>query len=61
MNKARKDTPAMPLDAAVASGCTGVDINDDHLAAWRLDPYGNPVGEPADSSTTHPRSVSRKG
>jgi IS605 OrfB family transposase len=42
----RKDTPVVPLDTALASGCIGVDTNDDHLAAWRLDPHGNPVGEP---------------
>jgi IS605 OrfB family transposase len=24
----------------------GVDLNADHLAAWRIDQYGNPVGEP---------------
>ncbi|MEV0569819.1 IS200/IS605 family accessory protein TnpB-related protein [Dactylosporangium sp. NPDC050588] len=42
----RKDPVTVPLDAALASGCIGVDTNDDHLAAWRLDPHGNPVGEP---------------
>jgi IS605 OrfB family transposase len=42
----RKDTVTVPLDAALAAGCIGVDTNDDHLAAWRLDPHGNPVGEP---------------
>jgi IS605 OrfB family transposase len=42
----RKDTTVVPLDAALASGCIGVDTNDDHLAAWRLDPHGNPIGEP---------------
>jgi IS605 OrfB family transposase len=36
----------MPLDAALVAGCVGVDTNDDHLAAWRLDAHGNPVGEP---------------
>lgn len=42
----RKDTVTVPLDAALAAGCIGVDTNDDHLAAWRLDPHGNPIGEP---------------
>ena len=42
----RKDPVTVPLDAALATGCIGVDTNDDHLAAWRLDPHGNPVGEP---------------
>ena len=30
-----------------AEGMVGVDTNADHLAAWRLDAHGNPVGEPA--------------
>ena len=42
----RKDTVTVPLDAALAAGCIGVDTNDDHLAAWRLDTHGNPIGEP---------------
>jgi IS605 OrfB family transposase len=36
----------MPIDEALKQGCIGVDTNHDHLAAWRLDPHGNPVGEP---------------
>ncbi len=36
----------LPLQAALASGVVGVDMNDDHLAAWHLDTHGNPVGEP---------------
>ncbi|MFC8517891.1 IS200/IS605 family accessory protein TnpB-related protein [Streptomyces sp. NPDC057257] len=42
-------TPAVqvvPLSAARASGLAGVDMNADHLAAWRLDAHGNPVGAP---------------
>ncbi|MFB6983242.1 IS200/IS605 family accessory protein TnpB-related protein [Streptomyces scopuliridis] len=42
----RKSLPVLPLHAALAAGCIGVDMNDDHLAAWQLDPHGNPVGEP---------------
>ncbi len=42
----RKDTAVLPMHAALAAGCIGVDTNDDHLAAWRLDPHGNPIGEP---------------
>ncbi|MEO6091307.1 MAG: hypothetical protein ABIQ18_50215 [Umezawaea sp.] len=38
--------PIPPLTAAGCGGVVGVDMNDDHLAAWRLDPHGNPVGEP---------------
>ena len=36
----------VPLATARASGLVGVDTNADHLAAWRLDTHGNPVGEP---------------
>ncbi|MGW1001026.1 IS200/IS605 family accessory protein TnpB-related protein [Streptomyces sp. NPDC002520] len=36
----------VPLSAARANGMVGVDTNADHLAAWRLDKHGNPVGEP---------------
>ncbi|GAA2315292.1 IS200/IS605 family element transposase accessory protein TnpB [Streptomyces hawaiiensis] len=34
------------LDAARVGGMVGVDTNADHLAAWRLDEHGNPIGEP---------------
>ncbi|WP_322620222.1 transposase [Streptomyces acidicola] len=37
---------AVPLQAARVNGMVGVDTNADHLAAWRLDEHGNPVGEP---------------
>ncbi|MGW0633577.1 IS200/IS605 family accessory protein TnpB-related protein [Streptomyces sp. NPDC002758] len=36
----------VPLDSARAGGLIGVDMNADHLAAWRLDVHGNPVGTP---------------
>ncbi|MEU5102789.1 IS200/IS605 family accessory protein TnpB-related protein [Streptomyces sp. NPDC021354] len=36
----------VPLEAVRSSGLVGVDMNADHLAAWRLDTHGNPVGEP---------------
>ncbi|WP_371580605.1 IS200/IS605 family accessory protein TnpB-related protein [Streptomyces sp. NBC_01314] len=39
-------TPALPLEAALAHGVIGVDMNADHLAAWRLDTHGNPTGSP---------------
>jgi IS605 OrfB family transposase len=42
----RPAVAAMPLGAALAAACIGVDANDDHLAAWRLDGHGNPVGQP---------------
>ncbi|MFC7643789.1 hypothetical protein ACFQX6_25720 [Streptosporangium lutulentum] len=37
-------TVSMPT--ALARGVIGVDTNADHLAAWRLDPRGNPVAQP---------------
>ncbi|UXY30714.1 IS200/IS605 family accessory protein TnpB-related protein [Streptomyces sp. HUAS TT20] len=36
----------VPLEAARTGGLVGVDTNADHLAAWRLDEHGNPVGQP---------------
>ncbi|MGW7289934.1 IS200/IS605 family accessory protein TnpB-related protein [Streptomyces sp. NPDC054847] len=36
----------VPPAAALADGVIGVDMNADHLAAWRLDTHGNPCGEP---------------
>jgi IS605 OrfB family transposase len=42
----RKDLPVIPLDALRAGGVIGVDTNADHLAAWRLDEHGNPIGAP---------------
>ncbi|WP_063786072.1 IS200/IS605 family accessory protein TnpB-related protein [Streptomyces sp. MMG1533] len=42
----RAAAPVLPLDAARVRGVVGVDMNDDHLAAWHLDQHGNPVGEP---------------
>jgi IS605 OrfB family transposase len=41
-----KPIPTVPLDALRASEVIGVDMNADHLAAWRLDRHGNPVGAP---------------
>ncbi|WP_019607506.1 IS200/IS605 family accessory protein TnpB-related protein [Nocardiopsis sp. CNS-639] len=38
--------PALPMQAALAHGVVGVDANADHLAAWRLDVHGNPIGNP---------------
>ncbi len=42
----RPAVQTIPLPAARANGIVGVDTNADHFAAWRLDPHGNPVGEP---------------
>ncbi|MFI6733648.1 hypothetical protein ACIBI9_12030 [Nonomuraea sp. NPDC050451] len=38
--------PAVLMSAALAHGVIGVDTNADHLAAWRLDVHGNPIGNP---------------
>ncbi|MGN9844677.1 IS200/IS605 family accessory protein TnpB-related protein [Nonomuraea sp. H19] len=38
--------PAVHLSAALAAGVIAVDTNADHLAAWRLDVHGNPIGNP---------------
>ncbi|MFC5749620.1 IS200/IS605 family accessory protein TnpB-related protein [Actinomadura rugatobispora] len=42
----RSPVQAIPLRTACARGVVGVDANADHLAAWRLDPCGNPIGDP---------------
>jgi len=42
----RPPLPIVPLEALRADGVIGVDTNADHLAAWRLDQYGNPMGAP---------------
>jgi len=42
----RAAVPVLPLEAALVRGVVGVDMNDDHLAAWHLDVHGNPVGAP---------------
>ncbi|MFH9735146.1 IS200/IS605 family accessory protein TnpB-related protein [Streptomyces sp. NPDC017260] len=39
-------TRTIPLTSALADGVIGVDMNADHLAAWRLDTHGNPTGHP---------------
>ncbi|WP_406481738.1 IS200/IS605 family accessory protein TnpB-related protein [Streptomyces sp. NBC_01615] len=39
-------TPTLPIEAALAHGVIGIDMNADHLAAWRLDIHGNPTGAP---------------
>ncbi|HEY2084791.1 MAG TPA: IS200/IS605 family accessory protein TnpB-related protein [Mycobacterium sp.] len=42
----RPPATTIPLKAARAHGMIGVDANNDHLAAWRLDIHGNPIGRP---------------
>ncbi len=39
-------TPTLPIEAALAHGVIGVDMNADHLAAWHLDIHGNTTGSP---------------
>ena len=41
-----RPAPPAPMAAALAGGVIGVDTNADHLAAWQLDPHGNPTGNP---------------
>ena len=36
----------VPLATVRAGGLVAVDTNADHLAAWRLDQHGNPIGDP---------------
>jgi IS605 OrfB family transposase len=42
----RKPVPTVSLESLRAGELIGVDMNADHLAAWLLDPHGNPVGAP---------------
>jgi IS605 OrfB family transposase len=42
----RKQAQTVPLESLRECELVGVDMNADHLAAWRLDPHGNPVGAP---------------
>ncbi|MEU8525712.1 hypothetical protein AB0C77_08955 [Streptomyces sp. NPDC048629] len=42
---AGRDDEAL-MTAALAGGVLGIDQNVDHLAVWRLDVHGNPVGRP---------------
>ncbi|WP_405584196.1 IS200/IS605 family accessory protein TnpB-related protein [Streptomyces sp. NBC_01092] len=39
-------TRTIPMRTALAHSVIGVDTNADHLAAWRLDTHGNPIGHP---------------
>ncbi|MEZ5115574.1 MAG: hypothetical protein R2737_04820 [Candidatus Nanopelagicales bacterium] len=40
------DIPVPPLQALRARRTLAVDLNGDHLAAWAVDPSGNPLGDP---------------
>jgi IS605 OrfB family transposase len=42
----RRTVPTIPLEALRLGEVIGLDMNADHLAAWRLDPHGNPIGAP---------------
>lgn len=48
------------LAAARASGTVGIDHNADHLAAWRLDVHGNPVGRPVRVEVDYSGSSARR-
>jgi IS605 OrfB family transposase len=41
-----KAIPTIGVPTALAAGLIGVDTNNDHYAAWRLDRAGNPLGDP---------------
>jgi len=38
--------PQVTWEQSIQAGCIGVDTNDDHYAAWRLDSHRNPIGAP---------------
>lgn len=42
----RTQVPPVSLEALRCGELVGVDMDADHLAAWRLDPHGNPIGAP---------------
>ncbi len=42
----RKDLPLIGLDTLRGGEVIGVDMNADHLACYRLDRHGNPIGDP---------------
>ena len=56
----RPQTRTLPLAAARAKGMAGVDMNADHLAAYRLDAHGNPTGNPERFSFELSGSASRR-
>ena len=56
----RTTLETLPLQAARAKGMVGVDMNADHLAAYRLDGHGNPTGNPERFSFELSGSASRR-
>ena len=56
----RPQARTLPLAAARAKGVVGVDMNADHLAAYRLDAHGNPAGDPERFSFDLSGSASRR-
>ncbi|MFD3946311.1 IS200/IS605 family accessory protein TnpB-related protein [Streptomyces sp. NPDC058579] len=48
------------MGAALAGGVLGVDQNVDHLAVWRLDVHGNPMGRPGRVDVDYSGSTSRR-
>ncbi|MFI8425409.1 IS200/IS605 family accessory protein TnpB-related protein [Streptomyces sp. NPDC085479] len=48
------------MASALAGGVLGIDQNVDHLAVWRLDRHGNPVGRPGRIDADYSGSASRR-
>lgn len=48
------------LAAARAGGTVGIDHNADHLATWRLDAHGNPLGRPLRIAVDYSGSAARR-
>jgi hypothetical protein len=48
------------LAAARSGGTVGIDHNADHLATWRLDVHGNPIGRPVRIEVDYSGSTARR-
>ncbi|WP_189950933.1 transposase [Streptomyces roseolus] len=49
-----------PMASALSGGVLGIDQNVDHLAVWRLDAHGNPVGRPSRLDAVQHGTASRR-
>jgi len=56
----RTPAPVVPIAALRTGDVIGVDMNADHLAAWRLDRHGNPAGAPRTFTYDLSRSASHR-
>jgi IS605 OrfB family transposase len=56
----RKETRPLSLKTLRTGEVIGVDMNADHLAAWRLDRHGNPTGKPRTFAYDLSGTVSRR-